>query len=140
RMMCAAAYQGNVVCLDVRNGRMLWNAKVDAVSGPASDGRNVYVVTSRGEIKAFDYETGYLNWTNSDLLWRKPSAAVPVDDVVAVGDYDGVLHFLNPATGEIVGRSSVSGAVRVPAAPMPEGGALFQTETGRLAYIRVKGE
>ncbi|MDO4936895.1 MAG: outer membrane protein assembly factor BamB [Sutterellaceae bacterium] len=137
RMMCAAAFQGGILCMDSKNGRPLWRAQVDAVTGPVTDGTHVYVVTARGEINAYDYETGKLVWSNGALLWRDPSAPVVMGDMLAVGDYDGVIHFIDPASGEFVGRTSVSGAVRVPPISMGDG-ALFQTEEGEIAYIRAQ--
>ena len=106
------------------------------MSGPVTDGGRVYVTTARGEINAYDYVTGELVWQNAGLLWRSPSAVAVLDDVIAVGDYDGVIHFLDPKTGKFVGRTSVSGAVRV--APISLGrGALFQTDEGQLSYITI---
>ena len=134
-MMCASAFQGGVLCLASNNGRTLWRADVDAVTGPVTDGRNVYVVTARGEINAYDYQTGKPVWSNSSLLWRDPSAPAVMGDVLALGDFDGVIHFLDPKTGEIIGRSSVSGAVRVLPISMGDG-AVFQTEEGEISYIR----
>ncbi len=137
RMMCAAAFQGGILCMDSKNGRPLWRAQVDSVTGPVTDGTHVYVVTARGEINAYDYETGKLVWSNGALLWRDPSAPVVMGDMLAVGDYDGVIHFIDSASGEFVGRTSVSGAVRVPPISMGDG-ALFQTEEGEIAYIRAQ--
>ena len=34
-LMCAAAFQGNVVCMNVQNGRLVWNAKVDGGRRPS---------------------------------------------------------------------------------------------------------
>lgn len=135
-MMCASAFQGGILCISAKDGRPLWRAAVDAVSGPVTDGARVYVTTARGEINAYDYATGELVWQNAELLWRSPSAAAVLDDVIAVGDYDGVVHFLDPQTGKFVGRTSVDGAVRV--APISVGkGAIFQTEEGQISYITV---
>lgn len=135
-MMCAAAFQGGILCISAKDGRPLWRAAVDAVSGPVTDGGLVYVTTSRGEINAYDYATGELVWQNSALLWRSPSAVAVLDEVIAVGDYDGVVHFLDPKTGKFVGRTSVDGAVRVP--PISLGnGAIFQTDEGQISYITV---
>ena len=135
-MMCAAAFQGGILCISAKDGRPLWRAAVDAVSGPVTDGGRVYVTTSRGEINAYDYATGELVWQNSALLWRSPSAVAVLDEVIAVGDYDGVVHFLDPKTGKFVGRTSVDGAVRVP--PISLGnGAIFQTDEGQISYITV---
>ncbi len=135
-MMCAAAFQGGILCISAKDGRPLWRASVDAVSGPVTDGGRVYVTTSRGEINAYDYATGELVWQNSALLWRSPSAVAVLDEVIAVGDYDGVVHFLDPKTGKFVGRTSVDGAVRVPPISL-DNGAIFQTDEGQISYITV---
>lgn len=137
RMMCAAAFQGGILCMDSTNGRPLWRAQVDAVTGPVTDGVHVYVVTARGEINAYDYETGKLMWTNADLLWRDPSAPAVLGDFLVVGDYDGEVHFIDPASGKLIGRTSVNGAVRVPPISMGDG-AVLQTEEGEIAYIRAQ--
>lgn len=135
-MMCASAFQGGILCISAQNGRPIWRASVDAVSGPVTDGGRVYVTTARGEINAYDYATGELVWQNAALLWRSPSSVAVLNDVLAVGDYDGVVHFLDPKTGKFVGRTSVSGAVRV--APISTGsGAVFQTDEGQISYITV---
>lgn len=137
-MMCAAAFQGNILCMSAQNGRTLWRRAVDAVSGPVTDGSRVFVVTAKGEINAYDYHTGNPVWVNSDLTWRSPSAPVVIAaGIIAVGDFDGEMHFIDTKSGEIIGRKSVDGAVMVPPVPMSEGGALVQTREGELTYLRV---
>jgi len=136
KMMCAAAYQGNVVCIDAQDGHLLWRCPVDAASGPVTDGKHVYVTAANGEIYAFDYESGAQKWKSKEYLWRSPSAPVVVGEAIAVGDFDGELHVLDPNTGKTIGRMSTSGAVK--SAPVPfAGGALFQTDKGRLVYMKV---
>lgn len=138
QMMCAAAFQGNVLCMSAQNGRTLWRNEVDAMSGPVSDGERVFVVTSRGEINAYDYTSGKPLWVNEDLVWRTPSAPVVMDrNVIALGDYDGEIHLIDSRTGEIIGRTDVDGAVRVQPVPMRDG-ALIQTVEGELTYLRVQ--
>ncbi len=136
RMICASAFQGNVVCMNSQNGQLQWAQQVDAVSGPVSDGSHVYIVTSRGEIKAFGYETGTEIWTNSDLLWRSPSAPAVIGNHLLVGDYDGYVHVLDSLTGKIIGRGSVSGAVVSDPIPVASG-ALVQTVKGQLSLIQI---
>ena len=134
RMMCAAAFQGNLVCMSSQNGRLVWNTAVDAVTGPVSDGMNVYIVDADGVIHAYDYATGRTVWTNSDLKYRTPSAPAVMGNTLVVGDYDGEVHILDAASGEIVGRTSVSGAVKVP--PMSLGNrVLIQTDEGHIAMV-----
>ena len=133
-MMCASAFQGNVVCMNSMNGRLLWSAKVDAVTGPVADARFVYEVDAQGRIHAYNRNNGREAWVNDQLLYRQVSAPIRVGATLAVGDFEGVLTFLNPANGEIVARTTLSDAVRTPAAQFGYG-AVFQTVDGEVAYI-----
>ena len=133
-MMCASAFQGNVVCMNSMNGRLLWSAKVDAVTGPVADARFGYEVDAQGRIHAYNRNNGREAWVNDQLLYRQVSALIRVGATLAVGDFEGVLTFLNPANGEIVARTTLSDAVRTPAAQFGYG-AVFQTVDGEVAYI-----
>ena len=95
---------------------------------------NVYIVDADGVIHAYDYATGRTVWTNSDLKYRTPSAPAVMGNTLVLGDYDGEVHILDAASGEIVGRTSVSGAVKVP--PVSLGNrVLIQTDEGHLAMV-----
>ncbi len=133
-LLCAAAYQGAVTCVDSRNGQLRWTQKADPIAGPAIDDSNVYVVNANGSVKAFYRESGELRWTNDTMLYRGVSAPVAVPGAVAVGDAEGYVHFLSPRTGEEIGRTRLSGALVT--APVAYGnGAIFQTSSGDIAYL-----
>ena len=53
---------------------------------------------------------------------------------VAVADFEGYVTMFNPATGEIVGRTSLDSAVTTPASQYGYG-AVFQTVDGEVAYV-----
>ena len=57
-LVCAAAFQGAVTCVDSTNGQTKWTQKIDAVAGPAIDEDNVYAVSVNGEVQAFYRESG----------------------------------------------------------------------------------
>lgn len=133
-LMCAAAFQGNVVCMNVQNGRLVWNAKVDAVTGPVADSRLVYEVDDASRIHAFNRQNGREAWVNESFLYRSASAPIRVGTSLAFGDYEGNITFLDPATGTPVARTKLSGAVTTPAAQYGYG-AVFQTVEGDVAYV-----
>lgn len=133
-LMCAAAFQGNLVCMSSQNGRMAWSAPVDAVTGPVADGRLIYEVDDAGRIHAFNRQNGREAWVNDSFLYRNASAPIRVGTALAFGDYEGNITFLDPSTGEPVARTRLSGEVTVPAAQYGYG-AVFQTTEGDVAYI-----
>lgn len=134
QLMCAAAFQGSVVCMNSMNGRLAWSARVDAVSGPVSDSQLVYVTDAQGHLHAYSRESGREAWQNTDLTWRSVSAPIRIGGTIAVADFEGVVTLMNPATGTVVGRTSLSGAVRAPAAQYGYG-AIFQTDEGEVALV-----
>lgn len=134
QLMCAAAFQGSVVCMNSMNGRLAWSARVDAVSGPVSDSQLVYVTDAQGHLHAYSRESGREAWQNTDLTWRSVSAPIRIGGTIAVADFEGVVTLMNPATGTVVGRTSLSGAVRAPAAQYGYG-AIFQTAEGEVALV-----
>lgn len=136
-LLCAAAYQGAVTCVDSQNGQLRWTQKADPVAGPAIDENNVYVVNANGSVKAFYRESGEERWSNDTMLYRGLSAPVAVPGAVAIGDAEGYVHFLSPRTGEEIGRYRLSGPLVT--APVPFGdGAIFQTSDGNVAYLATR--
>lgn len=134
QLMCAAAYQGGVMCMGAMNGRPIWEAKVSAVTGPVADSQMVYTVDEEGFIHAYNRFNGREAWVNTDFKYREVSQPIPVGRTLAVADMDGVVSLLNPSNGLVVGRTELDGAVRAPAAPFGYG-AVFQTAEGEVAYV-----
>lgn len=134
-VICAAAFQGEAVCMHAQNGALLWVDKVDAVTGPVSDGNLIYVVDSRGTVHAYNGVNGHKVWENGELTYRQVSTPVPFgDNGVAVGDYEGVISVMDRDTGRFMARTKLSGAVNTPAVPMGHG-AVFQTVKGDVTFL-----
>jgi outer membrane protein assembly factor BamB len=54
---------------------------------------------------------------------------------VVVGDFEGYLHWLDPSTGAVVGRSRV-GSDPIVRAPVPAEGKLYvMNSTGRISAV-----
>ena len=51
--------------------------------------------------------TGASEWRQDELRNRKLTAPEPVDDYVAVGDFEGYVHLLSRYDGRIVARARV---------------------------------
>lgn len=134
QLICAAAFQGQLVCMSSQNGQLAWNVPVDAVTGPVSDSQLIYVVDDRSGVHAFNRQTGREAWVNRELEYRTVSAPIRIGGTVAVADYEGVVTMMNPANGVVVGRTKLDGAVRAPATQFGYG-ALYQTADGEVALV-----
>ena len=96
----AASHKGEVVALDLTNGRVLWRTKSGAPlsGGTASSPDLVVVGASDGQLFAFDAATGHKRWTvrlNGEVL---APAAISAK-LIAVRTVDGKLHALSPEDG-----------------------------------------
>jgi outer membrane protein assembly factor BamB len=96
----AAGHKGEVVALDLANGRLLWRAKTGAPlsGGTASSPELVVVGASDGQLFAFDPANGHSRWKvrlSGEVL--APAAISP--RLVAVRTVDGKLHALSPEDG-----------------------------------------
>jgi outer membrane protein assembly factor BamB len=96
----AAGHKGEVVALDLGNGRLLWRAKTGAPlsGGTASSPELVVVGASDGQLFAFDPANGHSRWKvrlSGEVL--APAAISP--RLVAVRTVDGKLHALSPQDG-----------------------------------------
>ena len=97
-------------------------------------GKRAYRVGVDAGFSCPNRENGREAWVNSDLLYRRPSAPIRIGATVAVADFEGYVTMFNPATGEIVGRTSLDSAVTTPASQYGYG-AVFQTVDGEVAYV-----
>ena len=70
-LLIAASYQGNIIAINLRDGRPAWQEEVSTVKDLTSNGNRVVVVDSKSILKAFGLATGALIW--DCLLYTSPS-------------------------------------------------------------------
>lgn len=112
QFVVTTSYQGQVTVLDLVSQQVVWSEDASSIQRPEVQGNGVFVAQTDGKITAYEITTGSKLWENDQLMNRQLSNPVMLGNDLVVGDMDGVLHLLNPATGEIVGRSKTSGEVR----------------------------
>ena len=112
QFLVTTSYQGQVTAMDLATQRVMWSEDASSIQRPEVVGNGVFVAQSNGKLTAYEISSGQKLWENEQLLNRKLSNPVYFGGDLVVGDLDGMLHLLNPATGELIGRSKTSGAVR----------------------------
>lgn len=135
-LLCGASYQGRLVCFDVsQGGRAIWAQPFSSATGITSDGKLIYGATQRDVVKAFDVSDGREIWKQDALLNRKLSAPAVIGSAVAVGDYQGYIHFLSRQDGHLMGRIQAGGdPILSPLLAVPQG-ILVQTSSGNLLLV-----
>ena len=111
----AASYQGKVIAVDMQTGRILWSRDVSTYTGMDADSKNIYLTDDHGIVMALDQQTGASVWKQEQLRARQLNAPRCVDGLVAVGDFEGYVHWLSSDDGHFVARYRVSNsAIRSP--------------------------
>ena len=106
-----SSFQGQVTVTDIASQRVAWSEDVSSTQRPEVSEDYVFISTSDGKLNAYKLNTGELVWQNDSLLNRQLSNPVLLGQNLVVGDLDGVLHVLDPASGQLIGRAKTSGEV-----------------------------
>lgn len=137
-LLCGVTYQGRMTCFDVsQGGRPAWDISFSSHAGMTNDGRYAYAANQRDVVHAIDLMNGEQIWTQDALRNRRLAAPAVVPAAVAVGDFDGYVHFLSRTDGQLLGRLSVGGgAILSPLVGTPAC-VLVQTGNGNLVLVGV---
>ncbi|ENX12136.1 outer membrane assembly lipoprotein YfgL [Acinetobacter sp. CIP 64.2] len=110
--LVTTSFQGQVTVTDLATQRVVWSEDASSTNSAEVADDKVFVATTDGKLNAYSLATGELVWQNEELLNRKLSNPVMLGQNLVVGDLDGVLHLINPASGKLIGRAKTSGEVR----------------------------
>jgi len=136
--LCARAFQSAVGCVNAERGSALWSRNTGGIQGVGGDAQYVFGADGTDRLTAWKAANGDVVWTAEQLLNRKLSAPVSVGAYVAVGDYEGYVHFLSRETGQTKLRLATDGSAIV-AAPVLLGGTLLvATRNGGLYALRAE--
>lgn len=138
-VMCAASYQGRIVCFDIAaGGRPAWAKDFSSLVGLTLDNTQVYAPTQTDVVSALSLQNGSVVWTQEALRNRKLTSPAAVGVAVALGDFEGFVHFLAKDDGHLLARVTVGGgAIRSPLLATPQG-VLVQTGDGALVMLALK--
>jgi outer membrane protein assembly factor BamB len=136
--VCAVSYQGRVGCFDLATGSARWTRDLSSEVGVAVDQRFVFAPDDKGSLFAFNRDGGASAWKNDKLSFRRLSTPVSYGRTVAVGDYQGYVHFLSREDGSFLARAATDGSA-VMGTPLVAGSNLiFQTQNGTVTAIAVE--
>ena len=129
-------FQGRVAMLALDTGQVWWSHDASSYRGIALDDEALYIANADGEVVALRRRTGAEIWRQKALLHRGLSAVALTDNAVVTADYQGNVHWLDKATGELAARVP-SGKVRVSNPPLVSGNMVFViNDAGRISAFR----
>ncbi len=138
-LVYAVAYQGKIAAVDRASGRIAWSRDISSYTGMSSSGARVFVSHATGSVYALDYSSGKAFWRQADLGYRNLSAPLPMSELVAVGDLQGYVHFLQYDDGAFAARVRTEDSPIMPQmTELGSNGFVVQTRNGGLYAISVK--
>lgn len=135
----AVAYQGRVAAINRVNGKVLWNRQISSYTGMNFAHEKLYVSHASGSVYSLDYATGRTFWRQGDLLNRRNTRPVLINDLAVVGDLEGYVHFMSIDDGRFVARakvddhavmSMIAGEVSSQVIIATRGGGLYSVSVG----------
>jgi len=138
RQVCAVAFQGRVACFDVLQGTPNWSRDVSSISGMTIDDQNVYVADDKSALIAFVKSGGASLWKQDKLYGRYVSGPAVFGKYVAVGDFQGYVHFLSRDDGSFAARIATDGSAIIAQPQAFSKGILVQTVKGGVFAITVQ--
>lgn len=135
---CAAAFQGRIGCYDITKGTLVWSRDGSSAVALAADSAAVYMTDDSSVVGAYDRSSGATLWKQDKLSARALSAPSVLGSLIAVGDFEGYVHFLERSDGAFVARIATDGSA-ISATPVRMGSNLLvQTRAGALYAISIK--
>lgn len=105
-----ATYQGELAAVSENTGSVIWRRKFSSYSGMAASEDLLFAADADGAVWALNVDNGGSLWKTEALRNRQLSSLAWVNGVVAVGDFEGYVHFISPKDGSLVGRTRVGKA------------------------------
>jgi len=135
--VCASAYQGKVSCFDIKTGVMRWGKALSTDMGVSVDERFVFATDVKGAVSAFSRSAGLSEWKNDKLAYRRLSTPISFGRAVAVGDFEGYIHFLSREDGTFLARTSTGGGAVIATPVIAGTNVVFQTKQGEIIALAI---
>jgi outer membrane protein assembly factor BamB len=138
-LVYAVAYQGKIAGVDRATGKVAWSREISSYTGLSAEDARVYVSHATGSVYALEYSSGKTFWRQGALKNRLLSSPLPLGSVVAAGDVQGYIHFMDREDGAFAARINVQDSPVMPRlAGLGTNGLLAQTRKGGLYAISIK--
>ncbi len=107
----AISYSGQLIGIDLASRQVIFVNELASLKSLAVNPKQVIATSLDGKVIAFDRSNGQTLWESVALAYRDLTNPVMIGNYIAVGDFDGVVHLFDPATGNIVSRVQTKGAL-----------------------------
>ncbi|MDO8954228.1 MAG: outer membrane protein assembly factor BamB [Gammaproteobacteria bacterium] len=134
------AFHGSVVAVNLANGSLIWQHALSAYMPITVVNGKVIVTSETGRVWALDQKTGAQDWVQDGLEYRFVTGPAAVGNTVAVGDYQGYIHWLSLDNGQLEARTKIDGSA-IQAQPVILNGQVIATSSGgELAVLQTSSK
>lgn len=131
-------YQGRAAMLALESGQIWWARELSSHRGLDLDEEKLYVTLADSTVVALRRRDGTEVWRQAQFLRRQLTAPAVQGDTLAVADFEGRVHWLDTATGAVIGRASAGGG-RISSRPVVVGDLwLVQADSGTAYALRTR--
>lgn len=135
----ASAYNGITVLMNPRNGQLGWQRNIASAATAQVDSENLYLVDVLSKIWKLNKRSGQTEWVSEKLRARAVSGVAPVhSNALVVTDFEGYVHVLDVASGQIVGRKRIFDKPLSGDIVFAHGYYYMLSVDGRLVAIKLK--
>ena len=136
----AVSYGGRTASLALESGRILWSQDVSSYQGLSADWTNVFVTNDFSHVVSLSRASGGIVWEQDAMRMRSLTTPVPYANTIAVGDFEGYVHFLDVNSGALAARTRADKSPIVGTPLVVSDVVIVQTDDGRLAAFRIESQ
>jgi outer membrane protein assembly factor BamB len=109
-LVYVVSYQGRLSAVDVSNGRISWVRDLSSYQDIEISDAHIYITDNLSKIWALDRRSGATLWRQDKLSGRTLTAPVIQSDYLAIGDFNGFVHWISREDGHLVARQDMESA------------------------------
>lgn len=110
-LVYVVSYYGSLAALNIKTGEIVWQKPLSSSAGLAVADQRVYVVDTSDHLFALSRDDGAVLWEKNVFAYRGLSSPAVLGNLVAVGDAQGYVHWLNADSGQMAARTKVNGGI-----------------------------
>lgn len=107
----AISYSGQLLGIDLASRQVMFVNELASLKSLAVNNQQVIATSLDGKVVAYNRSNGEILWESEELAYRHLTNPVMIGNYIAVGDFDGVVHLFDLASGKIVSRVQTKGAL-----------------------------
>lgn len=131
-----SAYNGELMSLELRSGKVLWKRAYASVKDLAVAGFELFLTDTQGRVHAIDRRNGLTLWSQNRLELRGVTAPTIAGNYIVVGDKEGYLHWLDRKTGKLVAQQLIDSDGLFSKAVVADELVYVQSRGGELVAIK----